>query len=62
MLGLPHSILDRIGGTPLVPLRRMTSDNGARLLFKLESENPTGSRGVKYLSNPMFRGHTTRNG
>lgn len=39
----PQSILDRIGGTSLLPLRRIAVPNGARILLKLESENPTGS-------------------
>ena len=37
------TILDRIGGTSLLALRRVVPANGARLLLKLESENPTGS-------------------
>ena len=37
------TILDRIGGTSLVPLRHVAPANGARILLKLESENPTGS-------------------
>lgn len=36
-----RTILRRIGRTPLIPLR--TIANGARILLKLESENPTGS-------------------
>lgn len=36
-------ILGRIGGTSLLPLRRIRAGNGARILLKLESENPTGS-------------------
>jgi cysteine synthase len=43
MQELPRDILDCIGGTSLVPLRRVTPANGARVLLKLESENPTGS-------------------
>jgi cysteine synthase A len=39
----PRSLLDCIGGTSLVRLHRVVPDNGARLLLKLESENPTGS-------------------
>jgi cysteine synthase A len=35
--------LDLIGGTRLVPLRHMVSSGGARILLKLEYENPTGS-------------------
>lgn len=38
----PH-ILGRIGHTTLLPLRRIAPSNGARILVKLESENPTGS-------------------
>lgn len=41
--GVCSSILRRIGGTALVPLRKIGSANGARILLKLESENPTGS-------------------
>ncbi len=37
------SILDRIGGTPLIELRRLAPAKGAHILLKLESENPTGS-------------------
>lgn len=37
------TILDRIGRTALVPLRHIVPANGARILLKLESENPTGS-------------------
>jgi cysteine synthase A len=38
-----HSILEAIGRTPLVELRHLRSDRGARILLKLESQNPTGS-------------------
>ena len=37
------NILDCIGNTSLVPLRHIAPKNGARILLKLESENPTGS-------------------
>lgn len=37
------SILERIGGTPLMELRRIAPEGCARLLIKLESENPTAS-------------------
>lgn len=37
------SILERIGGTPLVELRALVPARSARILVKLESENPTGS-------------------
>lgn len=37
------SILQTIGGTPLVELRRVAPVGGARVLVKLESANPTGS-------------------
>lgn len=37
------SILERIGGTPLIELRRLVPEGGARILIKLESQNPTGS-------------------
>ena len=38
-----NSIIDRIGNTSLLPLRHITPRNGARILLKIESENPTGS-------------------
>src|SRR5689334_16445032 len=37
------TILDRIGNTALLALRRVVPRNGNRILVKLESENPTGS-------------------
>jgi cysteine synthase A len=37
------SILDCIGNTSLLALRNVVPGNGARILLKLESENPTGS-------------------
>jgi cysteine synthase A len=36
-------ILERIGGTPLIRLRTLVPRGSARILVKLESENPTGS-------------------
>jgi cysteine synthase A len=38
-----ESILDAIGNTPLVRLRRCAPPNGAELWLKLEFRNPTGS-------------------
>jgi cysteine synthase A len=38
-----QSILDRIGNTSLLALRKVVPSNGARILLKLETENPTGS-------------------
>jgi len=35
--------LDTIGGTRLMPLRHLVPDGSARVLLKLEYENPTGS-------------------
>src|ERR1700690_715744 len=40
---LPRNILHRIGNTSLIALRNITPANGARILLKLENENPTGS-------------------
>jgi cysteine synthase A len=40
---LPRDILHCIGNTSLLPLRNIVPGNGARILLKLESENPTGS-------------------
>jgi cysteine synthase A len=43
MSELPRSILHCIGNTSLLALRNIVPKNGARILLKLESENPTGS-------------------
>lgn len=40
---LPRDILHCIGNTSLLVLRNIVPRNGARVLLKLESENPTGS-------------------
>jgi cysteine synthase A len=37
------SILRRIGSTPLLELKRAVPENCARILIKIEAENPTGS-------------------
>lgn len=37
------TVLDTIGGTRLVPLRHLVPKESARILVKLEYENPTGS-------------------
>jgi cysteine synthase A len=41
--GGQSSILDAIGGTPLVRLRRVVPEGAADVLLKLEGGNPTGS-------------------
>ncbi len=41
--GIPAGILDSIGGTSLVELRRVVPPAHARVLVKVEGENPTGS-------------------
>ena len=43
MTGIRRHILACIGDTPLLALRRIPHKTGARVLLKLESENPTGS-------------------
>ena len=43
MNDLHLSILQRIGNTSLLPLRHVAPGDGARILLKLENENPTGS-------------------
>jgi cysteine synthase len=43
MHDLPRNILDCIGNTSLLVLRNVVPENGARILLKIESENPTGS-------------------
>jgi cysteine synthase A len=37
------SVLERIGGTPLLELKGIVPDDCARILIKVESANPTGS-------------------
>lgn len=43
MNGPRQHVLECIGGTRMVTLRRLAPRRGARVLVKLESENPTGS-------------------
>src|SRR5436305_2138798 len=43
MKELPRNILDCIGNTSLLALRKIVPENGSRILLKLENENPTGS-------------------
>jgi cysteine synthase len=43
MAEMPRNILQCIGNTRLASLRNVVPGNGARILLKLESENPTGS-------------------
>jgi cysteine synthase A len=40
---LRRDILQCIGNTSLLPLRNIVTQNGSRILLKLENENPTGS-------------------
>lgn len=40
---ISSSMLERIGNTPLVELRSIVPEKSARILIKIESENPTGS-------------------
>jgi cysteine synthase A len=40
---IADSVVDLIGGTPLVRLQRISPDGGAEILGKLESRNPAGS-------------------
>lgn len=39
----PGSVLDAIGGTPLIQLQKVVPAGSARIFAKLESANPTGS-------------------
>ena len=43
MMAVRSGILESVGATPLVELRRVVPDGCARVLVKLESHNPTGS-------------------
>jgi len=42
-MGIAQSVLEAIGGTPLVELRRVVPPESARIFVKLEGQNPTGS-------------------
>jgi len=42
-MAIHGSILEQIGGTPLVQIRSIVPHDSARILVKIESENPTGS-------------------
>jgi cysteine synthase A len=42
-MGISSSVLDAIGNTPLVELRRVVPPNCARIFVKVEGGNPTGS-------------------
>jgi cysteine synthase B len=56
--GRYDSIVDAIGHTPLVEIRRMSPAEGVRLFAKLEMTNPTGSvkdRAAKYLVEDLER-------
>ena len=41
--GIAQSVLDLVGGTPLVRLSRMAAEGWAEVVAKLESRNPAGS-------------------
>lgn len=43
MTAQSRTILGRIGNTSVIALRHIVPSNGARILLKLENENPTGS-------------------
>ena len=40
---MTRTVLDSIGNTTLLPLRNIVPEGAARVLLKLEGENPTGS-------------------
>lgn len=42
-MGIARSVLEAIGDTPLIELRRVVPSGCARILVKLEGHNPTGS-------------------
>lgn len=54
------SLLDSIGGTPLVELRNLSPAGGARVLVKLEGSNPGGS--VKDRAAAWMVRHAVRDG
>src|SRR5918912_582185 len=42
-MDIDASVLRRVGGTPLLELKRIVPEGCARILVKVESQNPTGS-------------------
>ena len=42
-MGVAESVLDLVGSTPMVRLRRLAPAGGAEILVKLEGQNPAGS-------------------
>ena len=42
-MSVARDVLQRIGNTPLLALGKIGAEQGARILLKLESENPTGA-------------------
>ncbi len=58
MGGKYDSILDQIGGTPLVPINRLNPNKGVEIFAKLEFFNPAGSvkdRPALYMVEEAFR-------
>ena len=49
-MSIPGSVIQSIGNTPMVPLRRIVPPGSARILAKLEWANPTGSMVYSSLS------------
>src|SRR5712691_8381668 len=43
MKELRRNVLDCIGNTSLIALRKIVPENGSRIMLKMENENPTGS-------------------
>jgi cysteine synthase A len=58
------SVVDSVGGTPLIRLGRLAADTGATVLAKMESRNPCGSVkdriGVAMIRDAEKRGQLTR--
>ena len=57
------TVLDTIGNTPLIPLRRVTEPGMATVLMKMEAWNPSGSlkdRIVKYIIEDAERSGTLK--
>ena len=50
-MGIRDSILDTVGGTPLVRLSRLTADLPGEILLKLELNNPGGSHKMRIALN-----------
>ena len=59
-MNIASNVLEAIGNTPLVELRRVVPADHARVLVKLEGTNPTGSMKDRMAITVIERGRVGR--